>query len=260
MKDLTAAFVTECMKLRRSKIFWITLLFFIFIPLMMGLLMFVAQHPDMASKLGLVGTKASFFDENNWEGFFLILNQSVAMIGTIGFGFITSWVFGRDYIQRTVIDILALPVSRSSIVISKFFIVALWCLLLTIIMFLSSIIIGHLIKIPDWSGQVFSQYAYKIFITSFLTLLLITPVAFIASYSKGIIAALAFVILTMIMAQFVSLVGLGPYFPWAIPGVNTVPAGTEGMQLVFGSYIILLITSILGFFGTIAWWRTADQH
>jgi hypothetical protein len=36
--------------------------------------------------------------------------------------------------------------------------------------------------------------------------------------------------------------------------------GTEGMQLVFGSYVILVLTSVSGFIGTIAWWRFADQH
>ena len=71
---------------------------------------------------------------------------------------------------------------------------------------------------------------------------------------------LGFVIITMVMAQFIGLMGLGPYFPWAIPGVLTAPAGIPGMQLVTASYLILLITCLSGIFGTIEWLRRADQY
>ncbi|HAN19570.1 MAG: hypothetical protein A2X13_15000 [Bacteroidetes bacterium GWC2_33_15] len=259
MKNFTAALVTECMKLRRSKIFWITIVFFIFVPLMMGLLMLVAQHPEIGEKLGLVGAKAKLFGENNWEGYLTMLNQLVATIGLIGFGFVTSWVFGREYIDRTITNILCLPVSRTAIVTAKFSIVVLWCLLLVLIILVAGISIGYLIGIPGWSDQLFSQFFSKYILISGLTILLSSPVAFIASYGRGIIAALAFVILMLIMSQFIALVGLGPYFPWAVPGVLSVPEGTEGMELFYGSYLIVIITSLAGFLGTITWWRYADQ-
>jgi len=259
MKNLAASFITECMKLRRSKIFVITIVFFIFIPLMMGLLMIVAQHPEMSAKLGIIGTKAKLFGENNWEGYFTGLLQIIAAIGIIGFGFVTSWVFGREYIDHTLTNILALPVSRSSIVVSKFIVVVLWCVILVVVMFIAGIAIGKLIGIPEWSDQLFSQFISKYITVSCLTILLVTPVALIAGYGRGIIAPIAFVILMLIIAQFVSFVGLGPYFPWAIPGLYTVPAGTEGMEIVISSYIILFATVIIGFVGTIAWWRFADH-
>jgi ABC-2 type transport system permease protein len=121
-------------------------------------------------------------------------------------------------------------------------------------------LIGWFIDISGWSADVFSQFTEKFFKTSFLTLLLCTPVAFFASYGRGIIAPIGFLILSLVMAQFIGLVGLGPYFPWAIPGVYTAPVGNEGMQLKFISYIILILTCASGFFGTIAWWRYADHY
>jgi ABC-2 type transport system permease protein len=260
MKDIKATLITERIKLRRSRIFMITIIIFIIIPLMMGLMMFVAKNPEMSAKLGMVGTKATLFGRNDWSGFLGLLIQSIATIGYIGFGFVTSWIFGREFSDRTLKDILALPVSRSSIVISKFIIIFFWCALLTLILYSVGLFIGMIIDISGWSTQVFSQFTEKFFITSFLTFLLCTPVAFFASYGKGIIAPLGFLILTLVMAQFIGLVGLGPYFPWAIPGVYTAPAGTEGMQLVMSSYIILICTCVCGFFGTISWWRYADHH
>jgi ABC-2 type transport system permease protein len=260
MKNIAITFVTECMKLRRSRIFWITILIFIIIPLMMGLMMFVAKNPEMAAKLGMVGTKATLFGKNDWTGFLGLLIQSIASVGMIGFGFVTSWVFGREYVDRTIKDILALPISRASIVISKFIVVALWCTLLAILIYIVGILIGHLIGMPGWSSEVLAQFTYKYFSTAFLTLLLCTPVGFFASFGRGIIAPLGFVIITLVMAQFIGLLGFGSYFPWAIPGVFTVPEGTEGMKLGVSSYIILSLTCILGFVGTIYWWKRADQH
>jgi ABC-2 type transport system permease protein len=259
MKNITAAFITECMKLRRSGIFWITIALFIFIPLMMGLMMFVARHPEIAAKLGLIGTKSTIFGNNDWPGFMGLLTQSIAAIGYIGFGFVTSWVFGHEYTDHTIKDILALPVTRTSIVVSKFFVIILWCALLAVILYGVGFLTGQFIGLSGWSEKLFAQFTGKYFMTSFLTLLLCTPVAFFACSGRGVIAPLGFVIITLIMAQFMGLVGLGPYFPWSIPGVATAASGTEGMQIVLSSYIILAVTCLAGLAGTLAWWRFADQ-
>jgi hypothetical protein len=55
------------------------------------------------------------------------------------------------------------------------------------------------------------------------------------------------------------MVGLGPYFPWAILGLYVTPSVTEDLQLNIASYIILICTSILGLFGTISFWRFNEQ-
>ncbi|MCF8379317.1 MAG: ABC transporter permease [Bacteroidales bacterium] len=257
MKKFAASFIAELMKQRKSRIFLITTGLFIFIPLMMGLLMYVSQHPEIGAKLGLVAAKASFFQGNSWLAFSVILNQTIAMIGIIGFGFVTAWVFGREYTEQTIKDIIALPVSRTWIVISKFLVVLIWCSLLSLVMFISSLIMGRLISIPNGSGEVFTKMAHPFFTASFLTLLLSPIVAFIASVSRGIIAPIGFVIFMVLMSQFIVLAGIGAYFPWAIPGVYTVG---EGMQLVSASYIILILTGISGLLATIFWWKFADQH
>ncbi len=262
MKNIFATFIAECMKLRGSRIFWITILIFLFIPFMMGLLFFVQKHPEISAKLGMIGTKATMLrlGKADWSAYLEFLIQGMAGIGLLGFGFVTSWVFGREYSDRTLKDILALPVSRSFIVLSKFIVIVIWCILLILVFFTCGLIFGKIIGIPGWSNEIIFQYAQTYIVTSFLTLLLCTPVAFFASYGRGYLLPMGFVILTLLMANFTGLVGLGPYFPWAIPGIYSAPAGTEGMQLFIGSYIILAFTSVLGFAGTIAWWRFADQH
>jgi ABC-type transport system involved in multi-copper enzyme maturation permease subunit len=261
MKSIQATIWVEILKVRKSKIFWGTIILFMFISSMMGLLMFVQIHPDISGKLGMIGNKASMlrFGAPNWGNYLVLLIQGIAGVGLIGIGFVASWVFGREFSEHTVKDILTVPVSRSYIVYSKFIIVVIWSIILSFVYFASGLFIGLLIGLPDWSGEIVIQYACKYFITSLLILLLSTPVAFLASYSRGFIVPLAFVILTLLLANFVGMVGLGPYFPWAIPGLFGTPSVTEDLQLHISSYIILICTCLMGLFGTIAFWRFADQ-
>lgn len=261
MKSIHATLYVEFLKIRKSKIFLATILFFILVSAMMGLVMFVQENPEIAAKLGMIGTKASLlrFGEPNWQNYFTLLIMGIAAIGLVGTGFVVSWVFGREFSDHTVKDILALPVSRTSIVLSKFIVVVVWSFILSFIYFAFGLIAGLLIDLPGWSGEIFSQYASNYSATSVLVILLCTPVAFLASYSRGYILPLGFVILSLILANFTGLVGLGPYFPWAIPGLYGTPNGTENMQLNIASYIILISTSLAGLFGTIALWRFADQ-
>ena len=116
-----------------------------------------------------------------------------------------------------------------------------------------------MIDLPGSSSDLILKFFFTNSITSILLILLCTPVAFLASYSRGYIFPIGFVILTMILANFSGLVGLGPYFPWAVPGLYGMSSGSENMQLNDASYIILIGTSLAGLFGTIALCRYADQ-
>jgi ABC-2 type transport system permease protein len=228
---------------------------------MMSLMFFVQKHPEIAAKLGMIGTKATLlrFGKPDWSSYLGFLTQGMAGVGLIGFGFVTSWVFGREYADRTIKDILALPVLRSFIVLSKFIVVVIWCILLLVGFWIFGLICGKIIDLDGWTDDLIIQLTIIYLKTTLFTISLCTLVAFLASYSRGYLLPMGFVILTMIMASFTGLVGLGPYFPWAIPGLISVPAGTEELQLTIGSYLILVFTSIIGFTGTIAWWRFADQ-
>jgi ABC-2 type transport system permease protein len=228
---------------------------------MLCLMFYLQNHPEISKKLGIIGTKASALrlGKADWTTYLGFLTQVMAGIGLVGFGFVTSWVFGREYSDRTVKDILALPVLRSYIVISKLIVIAIWCILLTLVFFVSAIALGRWMNLSGWTGEILLEYTNIYWITSLLSMLLCTPVAFFASFSRGYLFPMGFVFLTLIMANFIGLVGLGPYFPWAIPGIFSVPSGDEGMQLNAVSYLILTTTFVLGLAGTLAWWRFADQ-
>jgi ABC-2 type transport system permease protein len=260
MKNLILALHAEYSKISRSGVLWISLIFFAFTAFMMGLLMFVQIHPEIAGRLGMVGTKASMLRIGNpdWASYFNFLNQAIAAIGMVGYGFVTSWVFGREYSDNTIKDILALPISRSAIVTAKFLAILLWNILLTMTFLFCSLLAGKMSGLTGWTDGdatvFFTTYAY----ISFLSMLLCTPFAFLACWGRGYLLPIAFIIVALICANFAGLVGLGPYFPWSIPGILSVPP-SEDMHLNPASYLIVILTSLAGYAATIFWWRYADH-
>jgi ABC-2 type transport system permease protein len=261
MKNTITVIFAESLKIRRSKIFLITVLLSVFVPLIMGFMIFIAKNPDLAYKFGLLGTKATVLNlKADWPTYLGLLNMAIVGIGLVMFGFITSWVFGREYSDHTMKDLLALPVPRSSIVIAKFLVIAVWCAFLTLVFFAFGMFAGAIVQIPGWSNEIFF-HGFSIFAgASLLTILLGTPVAFFVSLGRGYLSPMGFVLLALMASQFVGALGFAQYFPWSIPMLYAGGAGTESAQLGVISYIILLLTSISGLIGTLVWWRLADQY
>ncbi len=234
MKGFITAFHVEAIKALKSKMLWGTVIFFAFIAFMMGFLMLVAKNPDIAGNSEVLNMKASMISKADWRTFFYLLLQMVLTVGSIGPAIVTIWVFGREYSDRTIKDLFALPVSRLNIVFAKFV----------------------------WSGDLLVKNLRSYLLSAILTVLLFPFITFITCVSRGYLLPVGFSILILIVTQFVflGLPGITPYFPWAIPGLCSGAAGPFSPKPEVISYIILGLTSILGVAGTAAWWRYADQH
>jgi len=261
MKEFLTALHVETIKALKSKMLWGTVFFFAFIAFMMGFLMLVAKNPDIAGNSEVLNMKASMISKADWPTFFSLLLQMVLTVGSIGPAIVTIWVFGREYSDRTIKDLFALPVSRLNIVFAKFVLSFLWSLLLLLLLYVFGIISGLLIHLDGWSGDLFVHNARVYFLSAVLTVLLFPVITFITCVSRGYLLPVGFSILILIATQFVflGLPGITPYFPWAIPGLCSGVAPFSPKPEVI-SYIILGLTSIMGVVGTAAWWRYADQH
>lgn len=259
MKYFLTVLQAEGLKIRKSKVVWITVAAFTIAPLMAGFFMFVLKNPEFAESSGLVGAKAQIAGEANWPSYISLHAQMISVGGILIFGFITSWVFGREYADQTAKDLLALPYSRSVIVIAKFIAVFITNMLISAYIIAFGFIIGMFIGLPDWSSDIVLHGLYVLMIVTVLTIALSTPVAFFASYGGGYLAPLGFVILMLVISQLIAAAGFGEYFPWAIPALYS--GVTEGVYaLDWNGLLIILLTSVVGLFATLYWWLFADQH
>jgi ABC-2 type transport system permease protein len=262
MKGFLVALYTELVKTLKSKMLWATFIFFAFIAIMLGFLMLVARHPEIAGKSQVLSMKASMISNPNWTTFYWLLMQMVLTVGSIGPAIVTIWVFGREYADRVIKDILVLPVSRLNIVFAKFVIVFIWSLLLLLLLYVFAILTGLLINLDGWDIVIFQQKTAVYIGSALLTIMLSPFITFITCVSRGYLLPVGIAILILIATQFVFLgmPGITPFFPWTIPGLYSGVAGPLSPKPGMVSYIILSVTCLLGIAGTAAWWRYADHH
>ncbi len=260
MSNIRQAFWVELLKARRSKMPLLTVLAFSLAPLAGGFFMFIMKDPELARRMGVISLKAQIVAGSaDWFTFLGIMTQAVAIGGIILFSLITSWVFGREYADHTISDLLALPTSRSAVVLAKFFLIVLWSTVLTLVIYLMGLGVGTAVVLPAAPLAIYWQGSVTMAITACLTIVLVTPIAFFASAGRGYLPPMGAAIMAVILAQVVAAAGWGEYFPWSIPALYSGMAGPAYANLGVVSYLIVLLMSLAGLMATLAWWELADQ-
>lgn len=192
--------------------------------------------------------------ERNWTAFFDGFLTLSANMGLIVNFFIASWVFGREFMDKTNKDLVAKPISRITVVLSKFIIIFLWGIVFFTYLFLFGLAVGLLLGFTGISSALVYGALPKYIAISLLYILISTPGAFFASISKGILAPVGILFIIAIAANILNNTGAAVYFPWTIPTVFR-----ETGHLYPASMAVLISTGAAGIIGTMAWWRFTDQ-
>lgn len=261
MKEQFLAISAEFIKNRHSRIRWVSFIAFSLAPVFGGVFMILMKDVGYEGLSGAFKSKAVLLSfEANWKSYLGLLSQAVGVGGVLIFGFVASWLFGREYADGTAKDLLALPISRTKILNAKFIYYTIWCLALVISNLLLGLIIGFAIQLEGWSTTVFFENLNTYFITTILIIVLNTPIAFFALWGKGYLSPLGIVAILLVLAQIIGAMGIGNYFPWSVPGIYS---GSGGADLKVGlnvfSYLILAFTGIAGYVATVLWWKYSDQ-
>lgn len=260
MNAFLAAFWAETLKARRSKVSLLTFAGFSILPLVGGLFMIILKDPEQARAMGLISVKAQLIGGvADWPTFFGVLSLGTAIGGAILFAIITAWVFGREFSDHTVKELLALPTPRGTIVGAKFVLIALWILALALMIFVIGLAIGAAVGIPGWSLELGWTSFRSLMITALLTLMLMPFVALFASAGRGYLPPLGWAILMLALAQIVGILGWGDWFPWTVPVLFSGMAGPRAEQIGTHSYVLVSLACLAGMVATFAWWRSADQ-
>jgi len=154
MSAFGAAIWTEFLKSRRSKVPWVIAAGFSLAPLVGGLFMVILKNPERARQLGLLGAKAELTAGSaDWPSLLRLLAETIGAGGFVLFAFLTAWLFGREFADRTVRGLLAIPTPRWAIVVAKLLVVALWCGGISIWIMVLGLLVGALVGLPGWSAS-----------------------------------------------------------------------------------------------------------
>lgn len=257
MNNLADMIWIEFRKAIRSRMPLYTALGSLFLPLGIAFLIFVSRNPEISQKLGLISAKANLvaYNATDWQTYLGLFGLLIAAGGFFLFSLIISWVFGREFADGTLKDMLAVPVQRSSILLAKFIVVAIWSGVLTMFILIVGLVMGMIIKLPGGSISVILQGSALVVITACLVIAVVLPFALFASVGRGYLLPMGVAILTLMMANVVALAGWGEFFPWAVPGLYAQAKGT----LAPISFWIVFLTGLTGMIGTYLWWKFADQ-
>nr|WP_256334782.1 ABC transporter permease [Lentzea albidocapillata] len=187
------------------------------------------------------------------------LAQTTAVGGMLVFGMVSVWLFGREFSQNTVKDLLALPSARTTIVLAKFVVAGAWCLALTVQLVVLGLAIGTMLGLPGWSADLAVSGVATMAVTAVMAVLLTTPIALAASAGRGYLPGVGVLMAAIFSAQVVAALGYGQYFPWSIPALFSGLAGPDaGSPGLLGVALVVLV-GVVGVAATALWWRNADQ-
>jgi len=232
MSNVFSSFYCEVLKLKRSKVFWLD---FVFFAVSLMILTFGVTP-------------------RTWATFF---NSFIPLAGNMGLivsFFIASWVVGWGFSGKTNKDLIAKPVSRTTVVLSKFLVIAAWGLVFMVFLFLFSLMAGTVLGFTGFTTALMLRAASKFVVAFLLYLCIATPGAFFASLFKGILAPIGILFVIAIGSNVIGNSAAAAYFPWTIPTVLRVSGTLSPLSIV-----ILLATSVAGIIATFVWWRYAEQ-
>jgi ABC-2 type transport system permease protein len=257
MRNLISMLWVEQRKAWRARLPHWTAVGSLFMPLGLAFLIFVAQNPELSRQLGLVSAKADLLALGavDWASYLSMYAQLIALAGFMLFVLIIAWVFGREFADGTLKDLLAVPMPRGTLLLAKFILVAVWSAALTALIVLAGLVIGAVISLPGGSAAVLAAGVARVAAAATLTIIAVTPFALFASTGRGYLLPMGLALLTVMLTNLVVIAGWGDYFPWAVAtqyaqGNPALPAGV----------ISVLATGAAGMAATYAWWKLADQN
>ncbi|WP_344948030.1 ABC transporter permease [Sphaerisporangium flaviroseum] len=172
------------------------------------------------------------------------------------YGMTGIWLFGREFSDHTAKDLLALPTSRTSVVLAKFLVGALWAATLTVQMVLLGLVIGTALGLP---GEVTAGDVLRLPVIAVMTWLLTTPLSLAASLGRGYLAAVGVLFVIVFCAQIITALGFGAYFPWSVPGLYAGLGGTTYDPPGVVGYLLVVLVGAAGVAATAIWWERADH-
>ena len=219
----------EFLKLKRSKIFLLSLLGAVLPPL----LMFIAV--------------TSFDEGQTFEALFTNVNMYMsAMFAVLIFAIIISYLFGREYNEHTLKTMLTIPVSREKFLASKYIMFLVWIVILTVVTSISTLAFGFAAGLEGFSLKIFADGFAQLLYANVLLFLSFSPFVFVSLFITNMVPA-------MVGGAGLALVNLmvygqnwAPFVPWVCPYLIASGEIAEYSTSITVSYGVILATFVIG--------------
>jgi bacitracin transport system permease protein len=227
----------EILKLKRCKIFKLSLLSALVAPLMISgeIIKSKLDNPEK------IVTFAQLFESTNL--------YIMMLFGLVLYGVIAAYLISREYSENTLKSIITVPIPKISFIFSKFITLFIWIILLTIISWIATIVFGFICGAESLKSQDIFTSIKAYLLGGVFLFLTSTPIFFITMYSKNIIAPIIFMISVVMANIMLSNSDLGVYFPWTTSYLLVSGVIDKYNTSHLTSYLIIAVTFI---FGTIA--------
>src|SRR5574340_1539336 len=199
----------EIAKLRRSTVPWWTLAV-------------VAVSPLLSNVF--VSAQDSAYRTIDWPTFFDLGGMTMGTwYGILLFGLVTSYVFGREYVEGVSVNMLTVPIRREWFILAKFVVLAVWVCVLALTALLAQALWASVLGFDGFNWADLRASASDLLTVALLIFLTQSVVALAAVVGRGVFAPMIVSAFGFTAGMLGGISGWGEWLPWAMP---TVVSGT----------------------------------
>ena len=219
----------EFLKLKRSKIFLLSLL----MAALPSVLMFIATF--------------AFDETQSFSMLFSTVNMYMsALFAILLFSIIIAYLFGREYNEHTLKTMLTVPISRGKFLASKYIMFLIWILILTVVTSVTTLAFGFLAGLKGFTVQLFINSLAELLFSNLLLFLTFSPFVFLSLFITNMVPA-------MVGGASLTLVNLlvegqtwAPYVPWTCPYLISSGEIADYSVGLMTPYIMIMATFLVG--------------
>ncbi|MGY4642875.1 ABC transporter permease [Cellulomonas sp. URHB0016] len=247
---MSAAWTVELLKMRRSPV---TRTAF---TAMAGVAAFFSVGAALLTAHGtgsgtLTGAKvAAMVDGVGWAAVSSAFGQVVSVLWLLGTGVVAAWVCGREYSDRTLGQLLALPTRSSRVAAAKLGVTLLAATLAAVTAAFLALGGGLVAGIGLPGAHDLRDLAAGV-LAAVAAAWLALPFAWVATVGKGYLPAVGALLGVVMVSQVVVLLGGGSWFPWSVPSLLVGTGGDRAATAVSPLGVVLV-----GVVGAAAWLAT----
>lgn len=195
-------------------------------------------------------------DRTGWDLLLGVVAQVSAAAALLGFGVALSWLVGREFTDRTVGGLFALPVSRPAIALAKLIVYLAWSVVVATVLVGLLAIVGLVLGLGPVDSALLAALARQ-HVLVVLSAVLATPAAWAATLGRGLLPGIATTIGIIVTAQVMVVAGTGAWYPPAAPALWALdPPAVTPVQLG----LVTLIPAVFVPATLIAWHRLQLDH